>query len=86
MLTLAFINELNAKRAHIKALLSRVEDDKSFQFSFYHTYFNNKEAALKQKIYELFRDGHIRVTAETMRLPGMIDILMPKEKGGSAEF
>jgi hypothetical protein len=86
LLSLAFIHELNAKRASIQALLMRMEVDEKPRYSTYESYFVKRDTALKMEMYELFRTGRMRVAAETARIPGVLDMLMPKEKGGSALF
>jgi hypothetical protein len=81
LFTFAFINKLNAKRACIEALITRLELDGESRYVVYHSYFTRKEAALKLELYELFRNGRIRITADAARLPGVLDMLMPAEKG-----
>jgi hypothetical protein len=89
LLGLDFIHEMNERRAVIQALLTRIELEGIAPTSLYHTYFNKKDAALKEEIRERFHDGRIRVAAEVARVYGVMELLMPtaeEGRGGSALF
>lgn len=88
LLTLAFINEMNAKKANIQGLLTQLGVEGSAHLGIFHSYFNTKDAALKEELRKRFHDGRIRVAAETMHVKGVTELLMPtvKEQGGSALF
>lgn len=84
LLTLAFIGELNAKRACIEALLMRMELEDKPHHSVYKSYVLKREVSFKVELHEMFRGGRIRITAEVARLPGMLDMVMPRGGGGGS--
>lgn len=86
LLTLAFINQINAKRATIQGLLTSLAVEGSTGHPLFRSYFLSKDASLKEELQKRFRDGRVRVAAETMRVNGVAEMLMPGEKGGSAHF
>ena len=82
-ITKEFIHTMDELRANITGLLNRMEIEQPHHLKYYTSLYQTVNHELQRYIRERFRDGRIRITAEVIHIPSVVELLLSHTRSNS---
>ena len=79
LLTMEFIREMNSVREKIAHILHRYRTEEPMLEHHWVTYFKDADVSLRKEIHIRFLDGRIRIMAEVIRDPVIMDMILTQK-------
>lgn len=85
ILTMDFITRLNSLRDSVTAILQRYAVEEPVLEHYWENYFTNVDVSLRKEIHKRFIDGRVRIMANVIQDPIIMDMILTQKVVGDAE-